>query len=177
MINPIILSAFSFLTIFSCVSQKKNASTNTNNDQPKKELSTENIEKMDDNKSQMQNLIYLNEGENKFFKEFEMNVGFQKVTEDSRCPKDVQCVWSGVATAEIQFTGTYTRPVNVKISTIDDSKKGYSKSAVFNGYKISLVELNPYPKNASSKKADLGKHNITLQIVKIAGNQIEPGTR
>lgn len=172
MIHQTLLSAFMFLSIASCTGQKALDQDNTQKTDTSKPLVISNNENT--TKSDMENVIELNEGENKFLKGYEMNVTFQKVKEDSRCPKDVQCVWAGVATVNLQFMGTYTRPVNVELSTINDVKKGYSSYAIFNGYKISLVTLDPYPNSASDKKANTGKHKIKLQFVKIAENQIEP---
>ena len=165
-----------FLTVASCTGQKvieKKQSQNT------EEKSTPLVHKNDQKstKADMENMIYLNEGENKFFEAYEMNVTFQKMEGDSRCPQDIQCVWAGVGTVSVQFMGTYTRPVNVKLSTIDDVKKGLSKSAIFNGYKISLLKLDPYPKSSADKKNNIGKHKIAFQIIKLAENQIEPSVR
>lgn len=111
-------------------------------------------------------IVYLKEGENKFFKEYEMNVTFKKMTEDSRCPKDVNCIWAGVATAEVEVMGLYTRPVTLKLSTMSDAKKGYNKSQEFNGYTISLVEVTPETTSAKGFKALQGSYRIGLQFSK-----------
>lgn len=111
-------------------------------------------------------IVYLKEGENKFFKEYEMNVTFKKMTEDSRCPKDVNCIWAGVATAEVEVMGLYTRPVTLKLSTMNDAKKGYTKSQEFNGYTISLVEVTPETTSAKGFKALQGSYRIGLQFSK-----------
>ena len=111
-------------------------------------------------------IVYLKEGENKFFKEYEMNVTFKKMTEDSRCPKDVNCIWAGVATAEVEVMGLYTRPVTLKLSTMNDAKKGYNKSQEFNGYTISLVEVTPETTSAKGFKALQGSYRIGLQFSK-----------
>lgn len=111
-------------------------------------------------------IVYLKEGENKFFKEYEMNVTFKKMTEDSRCPKDVNCIWAGVATADVEFMGLYTRPVTLKLSTMSDAKKGYTKSQEFNGYTISLVEVTPETTSAKGFKALQGSYRIGLQFSK-----------
>ena len=111
-------------------------------------------------------IVYLKEGENKFFKEYEMNVTFKKMTEDSRCPKDVNCIWAGVATAEVEFMGLYTRPVTLKLSTLNDSKKGYAKSQEFNGYTVSLMEVTPETTSAKGFKALQGSYRIGLQFSK-----------
>ena len=111
-------------------------------------------------------IVYLKEGENKFFKEYEMNVTFKKMTEDSRCPKGVNCIWAGVATAEVEFMGLYTRPMVLKLSTLSDAKKGYTKSQEFNGYTISLVEVTPETTSAKGFKALQGSYRIGLQFSK-----------
>lgn len=111
-------------------------------------------------------VIYLKEGENKFLQEYEMNVTFKKMTEDSRCPKDVDCIWAGVATAEVEVMGVYTRPVTLMLSTMTDVQKGYSKSQNFNGYTISLVEVTPQTTSAKGFKALQGSYRIGLKFTK-----------
>ena len=121
-------------------------------------------------------IIYLKEGENKFLKEYEMNVTFKKMTEDSRCPKEVNCIWAGVATAEVEFMGLYTRPVTLKLSTLNDSKKGYAKSQEFNGYTVSLMEVTPETTSAKGFKALQGSYRIGLKFSEGAtGGQTQRG--
>ena len=127
------------------------------------------IAKKEQQNSTMKNtagIIYLKEGENKFLKEYEMNVTFKKMTEDSRCPKDVDCIWAGVATAEVELMGLYTRPVTLKLSTMSDAKKGYTKSQEFNGYTITLVEVSPQTTAEKGFKALQGSYRIGLQFSK-----------
>ena len=127
------------------------------------------IAKKEQQNSTMKNtagIVYLKEGENKFFKEYEMNVTFKKMTEDSRCPKDVDCIWAGVATAEVELMGLYTRPVTLKLSTMSDAKKGYTKSQEFNGYTITLVEVSPQTTAEKGFKALQGSYRIGLQFSK-----------
>ena len=87
--------------------------------------------------------------------------------EDSRCPKDVKCIWQGNAKAEIELTGIYTRPFTMELSTINDAKKGFSNSKQFNGYLISLVEVSPKTTSAKNFEALKGHYKIKLQIEKI----------
>ncbi len=37
---------------------------------------------------QQQGIIYFSEGENKFLEEYQMNVTFKGISEDSRCPEE-----------------------------------------------------------------------------------------
>ncbi|MBW8362257.1 MAG: hypothetical protein K0M56_08750 [Kaistella sp.] len=110
--------------------------------------------------------IFFKEGENRFLSEYEMNVTFKKMAEDSRCPTRVNCIWQGVATADILLMGTYTRPQTVKLSTLDMPAKGYSKSTVFNGYRITLVSVEPYPTQSKGFKSLSGNYKIGITIVK-----------
>ncbi|MCQ4034199.1 hypothetical protein [Kaistella montana] len=112
------------------------------------------------------NVIYFKEGENKFLKEYETNVTFKQITEDSRCPKDVNCIWAGVATAEVELMGLYTRPVTLKLSTINDANKNYRKTQVFNGFSVSLVELSPETTSDKGFKALKGSYKIGLKFSK-----------
>ena len=120
--------------------------------------------------SNKKGMIYLKEGENKFLKEYEMNVTFKRMVEDSRCPKDVQCIWAGNATAEVEFMGTYTRPVTVQLSTSNDASKGYANTEKFNGYKITLEEITPETTSAKGFKSLKGSYQIALKFEKDSGS-------
>lgn len=113
-----------------------------------------------------QTILYFNEGENRFLKEYQMNVTFKGISEDSRCPKDVNCIWAGVAVAQVEVMGTATRPMTLEIATIDNKARNYSASAVFNGYTISLADVQPYPGAIDGAKALKGKYRIGIIITK-----------
>lgn len=129
--------------------------------------------KADTDKNQMkpvtnsdQTILYFNEGENRFLKEYQMNVTFKGISEDSRCPKDVNCIWAGVAVAQVEVMGTATRPMTLEIATIDNKARNYNASAVFNGYTISLADVQPYPRAVDGAKALKGKYRIGIIITK-----------
>lgn len=111
-------------------------------------------------------VIYFNEGENRFLDEYQMNVTFKGISEDSRCPKDVNCIWAGVAVAEIEVMGTATRPMTLSLATLDNKGRNYHQSADFNGYTITLIEVNPYPGSMEGSKDLKGKYKIGLTIKK-----------
>lgn len=111
-------------------------------------------------------VIYFNEGENRFLDEYQMNVTFKGISEDSRCPKDVNCIWTGVAVAEVEVMGTATRPMTLSLASLDNKGRNYHQSADFNGYTITLTEVNPYPASAEGTKNLKGKYKIGLTIKK-----------
>ena len=112
------------------------------------------------------NIIYFSEGENKFLPEFPMNVTFKGIAEDSRCPEGTQCVWAGVAVANIEFMSTTSRPMILQFSTAEVKGKDYHKTQSFNGYTISLKELAPYPSAQEGTKSLSGKYKIAIEITK-----------
>ncbi len=110
-------------------------------------------------------MVSLKEGENKFVKELGMNITFKKIVEDSRCPKDVNCVWEGAATAEIEVMGLETRPMTLRVSTVNQGAK-YSKMQQFNGYNITLDQLTPGTTTEKGMKQLQGTYKIVLKINK-----------
>ena len=75
-------------------------------------------------------------------------VRFDHVTEDSRCPADVDCVWEGRATISLSLIAGDT-PDGVQLSipgfVSADSEPRDLQSAVVNGYTFTLLQLDPYP--------------------------------
>lgn len=70
---------------------------------------------------------------------------FQEVTEDSRCPVDVTCVWEGIATVNIEAISGRNQTTNFSVGTRDFSAKNISKSFNFSGYKFTLKGVAPQP--------------------------------
>ncbi len=110
-------------------------------------------------------IVYLREGENRFLKEYQMNVTLINIHEDSRCPPKVQCVWAGAVVVNIELMSTTSRPVTVQLATVNMPTRSLKKSTEFNGYKISLVEVSP---SSSDKgfRALKGSYRIGLKFEK-----------
>lgn len=111
-------------------------------------------------------IIYFREGENKFLQEFQMNVTFKNIAEDSRCPEGTQCVWAGVAVANIELMSTTSRPMTLQFSTAEVKGKDYHKTQSFNGYTISLKEITPHPTAQNGTKSLAGMYKIGIEITK-----------
>jgi len=154
MLYKVIISGFALLFLTNCNAQKeiKNSEKVVT-----KDLKSKNIEGK---------IIYFTEGENKFLEEYQMNVTFKTISEDSRCPEGVNCVWEGAAVANIEFMGTATRPMTIPLATTENEGRNYHKSTFFNGYTISLVEVNPAPAAGEGAKLLAGKYRIGIVITK-----------
>ncbi|MCW3161529.1 hypothetical protein [Chryseobacterium oryctis] len=156
MIHKTIIFSLGLLTLANCNAQKETKIlTNTSASQTQSTPTNKENE-----------IIYFKEGENKFLKQYDMNVTFKDVSEDSRCPTDVQCIWAGVAVANIEVMGLSTRPVTLNLATMDNTSRNLSKSAQFNGYTISLREVTPYPNFKDGAGALKGKYQIGISIKK-----------
>lgn len=158
MLHKIIISSFALLFLTSCNAQKDAKN-------PEK-VTTKNSK----NKNIEGKVIYFTEGENKFLSEYQMNVTFKNISEDSRCPEGVTCVWQGAAVANIEFMATTSRPMTIPLATTENAARNYQKSTNFNGYKISLVEITPAATAGENAKTLVGKYRIGIVINKDGGN-------
>jgi hypothetical protein len=92
-----------------------------------------------------------------------IDVTFVNVTEDSRCPSDVTCVWAG----QVSIV------VNVKAPGGEGQLAltlggGRGEAKTFGNYSIRLVDVQPYP--VSTKEISLSDYVATL--VADAGDQV-----
>lgn len=161
MFYKIIISGLALLFLTDCNAQKDTK-------KPQKMVA-----KKSDNKKIEGKVIYFTEGENKFLSEYQMNVTFKNMAEDSRCPEGVTCVWEGAAVANIEFMGTTTRPMTIPLATTENAGRNYHKSTVFNGYYITLVEVNPAPTSQDGAKTLKGKYRIGIIVNK---ENVNPST-
>lgn len=153
-----IILSLSLASLTNCEAQKelKNQEISQNSADSKKESSVKTEA----------NIFYFNEGENKFLKEFQMNVTFKNIAEDSRCPQGTQCIWAGVAVANVELMSTTSRPMTFQFSTTEVNGKDYHPKQSFNGYTISLVKVTPYPTAENGSKSLSGKYRIGISITK-----------
>lgn len=92
-----------------------------------------------------------------------LKITFLNVTEDSRCPSDVQCIWEGQAKVQISILKD-----DQNIGTFYLTKRaGHDELSVLSvkGYSITLEKVDPYP--VSTKKTEAQDYVIVLKIKKI----------
>jgi len=153
-----IIVGLSFISLINCNAQKETTKQTTT----KQEATIVNETPL----KKEGNIIYFREGENRFLQEFQMNVTFKNIAEDSRCPEGTQCVWAGVAVANVEFMSTTSRPMILQLSTAEVKGKDYHKTQSFNGYSISLKEITPYPTSQKGTKSLSGMYKIGIEISK-----------
>jgi hypothetical protein len=89
-----------------------------------------------------------------------LEVGFARVTSDSRCPAQAACFWEGVATVEIWASVRESSKTTLTIQTTDAA--GYSRETSHAGYRFRLVSLEPSPPGSGSIPPD--QYVLTLVV-------------
>jgi hypothetical protein len=87
----------------------------------------------------------------------EISVTFDGVSEDSRCPTDVECVWAGNGAIRLTLTGGDETEVVILNSTLNP------REASFGPYSIGFRDLTPYP--VSGEPLDPGEYAAHVAIV------------
>ena len=88
-----------------------------------------------------------------------MAIRFRAVTDDSRCPSDVQCVWAGNAIAQLRLTSSGQPAVDASLNTTLEPK-----AAQYAGYTVKLTGLKPVP--LSGKPIPAGDYVATLEVTR-----------
>ena len=70
-----------------------------------------------------------------------LTIRFSSVSEDSRCPQGVACIWHGNAGIVIEVVRKNAKGAQAVLNT-DLSPREFG----YKGYKIKLLRLDPYPK-------------------------------
>jgi hypothetical protein len=80
--------------------------------------------------------------------------------EDSRCPRDANCVWAGNAKVTIRVTNRRGQS-----RTFDLNTNLQGKSARFDGYEITLGAVSPYP--SSTARINRNGYTANFTVTKL----------
>jgi len=93
-----------------------------------------------------------------------LQITFLKVTEDSRCPTNVACVWAGQVSVRVAIAqnGKANRTLTLT------RKPGDQRAAIAKGdrYSIQFVDLQPHPKTATPRPANDYTATFTVSPLK-----------
>jgi hypothetical protein len=101
--------------------------------------------------------VSLRHGEYKRVAAAQLGVAFNRVLGDSRCPIDAVCVWMGDALVEVELTAAGGRTGKLELHTTLEPK-----SQVWNGVKVTLLELQPAPR--ASEPTRPAAYSVRLQL-------------
>ena len=75
-----------------------------------------------------------------------LSLTFLSVSQDSRCPKGAHCIWEGNGKVNIQLTSRGQTSDTIELNTATS----LPSEATYLHYKISLLDLQPYPLEGST---------------------------
>ncbi|BBY94346.1 hypothetical protein MGALJ_40150 [Mycobacterium gallinarum] len=96
----------------------------------------------------------------------DLRLRFTDVLEDSRCPTDVECFWTGQARITVDAELGRDAPASLEFNTNPAPGQGTLTNDV-GGYVIELRSLDPYPKTPDDSPA-LSDYSATLVVRKVA---------
>ena len=98
--------------------------------------------------------FWLKFGENKFLQSEQLEIGFDELLGDSRCGEDVVCIWAGVARIKLWVfkPANDTTFVTSEIAGYMTAKSEHHVSADTLGYRITLLQLDPYPNTSRQRR-------------------------
>ncbi len=94
----------------------------------------------------------------------ELRIGFLDVTEDSRCPANVVCVWAGRANILLGVVAGNSMPAFHEVE-FGGGAEGDGKVAA-GGYSIEVVALVPYPGTVTLAEGERPAYVLTVQVTK-----------
>lgn len=97
-------------------------------------------------------------GEEKAVEGSVLRLAFGMVVEDSRCPIDAVCVWQGNAMVELGIRAGMGPTFPIRLNTTLEPR-----SSVWNGVRITLLELQPAPRAAEPTKSDAYAVRVRLE--------------
>jgi hypothetical protein len=93
-----------------------------------------------------------------------LRIKFAAVSEDSRCPSDVTCVWAGNAAVRLAVSTNRSNGKSLTLNT--GHSPSLANEAQYQGYNLKLVDLSPYPR--SDRKIAAGDYIVTMLVSKAA---------
>jgi len=105
-------------------------------------------------------------GEEVYFKDEDLHVKFTEVIEDSRCPRNVECIWAGQARYALELT---QGEKSERAVLTEPGAEGGGQITVFD-YEMRAA-LEPYPENPGDIEEKDYKLRVTIR--KIAASSLE----
>lgn len=105
--------------------------------------------------------ITLRVGESIILKEYALQIGFDGILADSRCPEDALCFWEGDAIAQIWAD----RPSRDRLVFKLHTHHGFQWQARHDNYLITLIKVEPYPR--TDREIDPNEYTVILSITDV----------
>jgi hypothetical protein len=103
-------------------------------------------------------------GQERVLPEADLHLRFERVLDDSRCPRLVLCVWSGQARLLVSVWSRALTPETREFSTFSNPPNT-TDTHTYQGFSIRLVTVDPYP-DAPGTAISASAYRITLSITR-----------
>lgn len=110
--------------------------------------------------AQTKETFTLSVGKQKTAKNSRLKIKFLEVTEDSRCPTGVNCIWAGNAKVKVQIIGSHRSQIFEFNTTTGP------KGDIFDGWAITIDNLTPYPH--ADKPIDKKLYKVKFAISRLS---------
>lgn len=110
--------------------------------------------------TQTKETFTLGVGKQKTAKMSRLKIKFIEVTEDSRCPTGVDCIWAGNAKVKVQIIGSHRSQV------FEFNTNLGPKGDVFDGWAITIDNLTPHPH--ADKPVDKKLYKVKFAIERLS---------
>ena len=90
-----------------------------------------------------------------------LTIKFVAVTEDSRCPIGVNCIWAGNAKVQIKVTNRKGKSQTFELNTNIEPQ-----AVKFEGYEIKIADLTPHPQKDKPTAPNIYALNLTVTKAK-----------
>jgi len=107
--------------------------------------------------------FYLRINDVAYIKSEDIKVEFVDVVEDSRCPADVVCIWSGQVNILVSISKNGEDLGNLNLISAGEGDERAAQT--FDGYSITLLDVDPYP--ISTQEIEIFDYLIALLVEKI----------
>jgi len=87
-----------------------------------------------------------------------LQITFEGVSDDSRCPTGVQCVWAGDASATLTLQ---RRPAAAVQRTLHTNGR-FERQTDYEGFVVRLEDIKPYPKEGATIAADAYRATLVV---------------
>ena len=94
----------------------------------------------------------------------DITVRFVDVTEDSRCPSDVTCVWAGQVSVMLSLIQDSDTDLGSFVFTLGAGSNSSTAEHKVGDYVIKLIDVEPYP--VSTHQIQLSEYVATLMLSK-----------
>ena len=95
----------------------------------------------------------------------DLHLRFERILEESRCPRQVACVWSGQARLLVSVWDQGAPPTTKEFSTFSNPPAS-TDTHIFEGFSIRLVGVDPYP-DSPGTPIPASAYRITLLITRV----------